>query len=79
MRYDGLTTREVCAMADYTEEYIYATIHDFKTNISRYIRLLDSGRYRAVVVKRYNKPVGMFLSVEHLSRPHEQNMPENVD
>lgn len=41
--------------------YIHATIHDFKTNISRYLRYLESGAYRGIVVKRHNTPVGMFV------------------
>lgn len=41
--------------------YLECTIHDLKTNISRYLRLLEDGHYRALVVKRYNRPVGMFV------------------
>ena len=41
--------------------YIHASIHDFKTNISRYLRYLESGAYRGIVVKRHNTPVGMFV------------------
>ncbi len=62
-------------MADYTDSYIYATIHEFKSNISRYIKWLEEERYRAVIVKRYNKPVGIFMTAK---RPTEKE-PENVD
>lgn len=48
-------------MADYSDGYIYATIHDFKTNISRYMRMLQEGRYKGVKVKRYNRVAGIFL------------------
>ena len=47
-------------MADFARNHIYATIHDFKTNISRYIRLLEAGSYKGVIVNRYNKPIAVF-------------------
>lgn len=49
-------------MAVYTERYIVASIHDFKTNISKYIRMLERGDYAAVEVQRYNTMVGLFLT-----------------
>ncbi len=51
-------------MPDYTDNYIYATIHDFKSNIARYIRKLEREEHRAVIVKRYNKPVGFFMAMD---------------
>ena len=44
-------------------EHLETTIHDFKTNITRYIRQLERGEYRAVVVKRYRRTVGIFMTV----------------
>jgi len=44
--------------------YEYATIHQFKSNIARYLRALEAQRYDAVIVKRRDEPVGMFLSLE---------------
>lgn len=41
--------------------WAYATVHEFKSNIARYIRALEDGRYQGVIVKRYDKPVGAFL------------------
>ena len=49
-------------MPIYTDGQIIATIHDFKTNISKYIRMLQKGDYRAVVVRRYNETVGVFIT-----------------
>ena len=45
-------------------EHLETTIHDFKTNISRYIRKLERGEYRAIVVKRYRRTVGIFMTVK---------------
>jgi len=39
------------------QDYLYTTIHEFKSNISRYIRMLEAGTYRAMIVKRNKKPV----------------------
>lgn len=45
--------------------YIYTSIHDFKTHMSRYIQLLEGGHYRGLMLKRgQKKVVGFFLSVE---------------
>lgn len=48
-------------MAYYSDRHIFVTIHDMKTNISKYIRQMESGAYDAMVVKRQNKPVGLML------------------
>lgn len=48
-------------MADYSDTYIFATTHEFKTHISRYMRLLKSGKYKGVMVKRYNRVAGYFI------------------
>ena len=44
-------------------DHIIANIHDFKSNISKYIRLLERGAYKAVIVRRYGKPVGAFVTM----------------
>ena len=44
--------------------HLYATIHDFKNNISKYIRMLERRQYRAVVVQRRDKIVGIFIPYE---------------
>ena len=48
-------------MPEYNGPYIYANIHDFKSNISKYIRLLEQGAYQAVYIKRHSKVVGAFI------------------
>jgi|GEM_PF-5070239 len=45
-------------------DYHEVTMHDFKSNIARYLRDLDRGRWDGLVVKRYNQPVGLFFSVK---------------
>lgn len=51
-------------MADSNGPYLYATIYEFKSKIAKYIRLLEGGRYRAVILKRYNKPVAFVMPYE---------------
>lgn len=43
------------------DSYIYTTIHDFKTNFSKYIRMLRKGPWKAVVVSRYKEDIGFFF------------------
>ena len=51
-------------MPDYNGPYIYATTHDFKSNIAKYLRLLEHGAYEAVFIKRYDKPVAFVMPYE---------------
>jgi len=44
-------------------DYLECTIHNFKTHVSRYIRMLEEGQYKAMLIKRHNKPVGLFVPV----------------
>jgi antitoxin (DNA-binding transcriptional repressor) of toxin-antitoxin stability system len=39
------------------KEYLVVSIHDFKTNLSKYIRKLRSGELNSIVVRRYQKPL----------------------
>ena len=43
--------------------YFETTVHDFKTHISRYMRWLEEGTYRAVILKRRKKTVAMLMPV----------------
>ncbi len=61
-------------MPDYSEKYITTTIHDFKTNLSKYIRMLEAEHYRAVVVKRRYKIVGIFIPYEARKREEESGI-----
>lgn len=44
-----------------SQNFIDTTMHDFKTNFSAYVRLLEEDPRAAIIVHRYNKPVGLFL------------------
>ncbi|MCB9990950.1 MAG: hypothetical protein H6867_06175 [Rhodospirillales bacterium] len=46
---------------NYFQEYVETTMHEFKTHISRYVRMMEAGLYKAVIVKRGTKPVGVFM------------------
>ncbi len=43
------------------DAYPETTIHEFKSNIARYIRALEEGRHKGIIVKRYDRPVGLFM------------------
>lgn len=45
----------------YIEDYIEVNIHEFKTHLSRHIRLMEAGVYKKVVIKRRNVPLGAFI------------------
>lgn len=49
-------------MADYTNNYIYASVHEFKNNVSKYTSLLERGVYKAVLVRRYTTVVGVYMT-----------------
>ena len=52
------------------QDYAEATMHQFKTHIAHYLRMMEAGVYKAVVVKRGPKPVGLFMPY-----PKEKNAP----
>ena len=52
--------------------YICATVHQFKSNISKYMRMLDAGHYAAVKIYRYDTLVGIFQTVHSLKRYQER-------
>ena len=47
----------------YYEEYVEVTMHKFKTHLAHYTRMLETWLYRAIVVKRGKKPVGVYLPI----------------
>lgn len=48
----------------YTQTTIRAGIHDFKTNISKYIQLLDSGRFEQLILTSRGQVIGGFYTFE---------------
>ena len=63
-------------MSNYDDDdvrYKEVTMHDFKTNISKYVKEMEAGAYRAVVVHRYKKPLGMFLLMDYLTAKVEED------
>ena len=55
-------------MPVYTDEHILTSMHDFKTNMSKYTRMLERGDYKAVQVHRYNELIGVFLTLHSHER-----------
>lgn len=46
---------------NYYEDIVHANIYEFKTNISHYIRMMEAGLYKQVLIKRRNRPIGIFV------------------
>ncbi len=44
-------------------DILHVKLHDFKDNISRYIRWLRAGKIQSIIVKRHNEPVGLFIPI----------------
>lgn len=67
---DNKIRERASAMAiHYGQKFIHTTMHDFKSNISKYIRVLQRGVYDGVIVKRYNEPMGLFVLMESAKKP----------
>ncbi len=49
-------------MADYNGNYVYLNTHEFKNNIAHWTRLLQRKCYKAVLVKRHDKVVGVYAT-----------------
>lgn len=45
----------------YYQDYQSATMHEFKTHLSHYVRMLEAGLIKGVEVKRGKKLVGFFM------------------
>lgn len=44
--------------------YIEASMHEAKTNLSRYLRELEEGRARALIIRRYGYPAAVVVPYE---------------
>ena len=42
-------------------EFLEVTTHKFKSNIAHYIRLCEDGKYKGVILLRYNRRVGVYI------------------
>ncbi|MDB2682886.1 hypothetical protein N9Z27_01370 [Alphaproteobacteria bacterium] len=49
-------------MATVRDGQIFVSTHEFKTSFSKLTAWLEEGRYRAVVVRRYNRDIGVYIS-----------------
>jgi len=41
--------------------YITCTVHKFKSNIAYYMRECEAGRIKGVILKRYDRTVGVYI------------------
>lgn len=53
----------------HNQDYLEATMHQFKTHIAHYLRLMETGLYKAVIVKRSKTPVGVFMPYPKGKKP----------
>jgi hypothetical protein len=49
-------------MAQFYRNHIIASTHEFKNNIARFTRLLQTEDYSALFVKRRDKVVGLYMT-----------------
>ncbi len=49
-------------MPDYNGPYVYLTTHEFKSNIAYWTRMLQNKTYDAILVKRHETPVAVYLT-----------------
>lgn len=49
-------------MPEFCGPYVYATTHEFKSDISRWTRALHCGAYQAVIVTRHGIAVGAYMT-----------------
>ena len=46
----------------YTEKSIHVGIHEFKTNIAKYIRILNEGNHDHIIITSRGKGIGAFVT-----------------
>ncbi len=56
-----------------SDDYLVVSVHDFKTNFSRYMRILETKQKRGIVVRRFKKRIAMVISAQR-ERPSSQNV-----
>lgn len=56
----------------YTDLHIRTGIHDFKTNINKYIRELNTGEYSSLILTSRGNPVGGFYTFEGVKKREER-------
>ncbi|MCB1720877.1 MAG: hypothetical protein H6860_01955 [Rhodospirillales bacterium] len=47
--------------------YLNVTIHQLKSNIARYIRALERGEHKAILIHRYDRKVAVLWGYERLT------------
>lgn len=50
-------------------DYLVVSVHDFKTNFSKYMRMLEAKQKQGIVVRRYKKRIAMVIATAHIRRP----------
>ena len=63
----------------YCDGFIHTGIHDFKTNISKYIRILNKGEQCQIIVTSRGKEIGGFFTFEgHKKYTKREQMKEKL-
>ncbi|MCB9983393.1 MAG: hypothetical protein H6861_06950 [Rhodospirillales bacterium] len=51
--------------------YLNVTIHQLKSNIARYLRALERGEHKAILIHRYERKVAVLWGYERLTNRDE--------
>ncbi len=62
----GRHTEKEIAMSS---NYLIVPVHDFKTNFSKYLKLLEKREKHGIVVRRYKKKIAMLVWLERPKEP----------
>lgn len=49
-------------MPEFCGSYVYATTHEFKSDIARWTRMLECGAYRGLFVTRHGVVVAVYMT-----------------
>lgn len=59
--------------------FIDITTNDFRKNFSAYVRLLEQDPNSGIIIRRYNKPVGLFIPMSDQAEAYVPDAPENTE
>lgn len=52
-----------------TTNYLETTVRDFQDNLATYVCALQNGMAKAILVKRYTTPIGVFILLDQVPAP----------
>jgi len=61
-----------------SKNFIDVTTNEFRKNFSSYVRLLETDPDCGIIIRRYNKPVGLFISMSEQTQTYVPKNAENI-